>query len=131
MPSTNCVPDMGKMSREKGKRFERLISQLFREYGYSASRSAQYCGKTGQAADVIGVPGLHIEAKRQERMQLYDWMDQAVRDSEASGEGLPTVIHKKNNADILVTMRFEDWIELYREWESGFWITDGSNSTEK
>jgi hypothetical protein len=30
------------------------------------------------------------------------------------------VFHKKNNAEILVTMRLEDWMCLYREFEAGF-----------
>ena len=101
------------MSREKGKRFERQLAAYFRDKGYDTHRSAQFCGKTGQAADVIGLPIIHIEAKHCEAMRLYDWMEQAVRDSEAAGDGLPTVIHKKNNADILVTMRLDDWMTIY------------------
>ena len=47
-------------------------------------------------------------------------MAQAVRDSEASGKGnLPTVFFRKNNAETLVTMRLDDWIQLYREWDAG------------
>ena len=54
-------------------------------------------------------------------MYLYDWMSQAVRDAKAGGEGkLPAVFHKKNNADILVTMRLDDFMCLYREYEAGF-----------
>ena len=52
-------------------------------------------------------------------MRLYDWMAQAIRDAQAGGNNLPAVFHKKNNADILVTMRLEDWMNLYREWEAG------------
>jgi Holliday junction resolvase len=106
-------------SKQKGARFERLLASRFREYGYEARRTAQYCGNTGDASDVVGLPGLHIEAKHQERMQLYDWMAQAKRDSEGTGR-LPAVFHKKNNAEILVTMEFEDFMNLYREWEAGF-----------
>jgi Holliday junction resolvase len=106
-------------SKQKGARFERLLASKFREYGYDARRTAQYCGNTGDASDVVGLPGIHIEAKHQERMQLYDWMDQAKRDAAGKGN-LPAVFHKKNNADILVTMRLEDWINLYREWAAGF-----------
>lgn len=105
-------------SRAKGARFERLLASKFREQGYDAKRTAQYCGKTGQAADVDGLPGIHVEAKAQERMQLYDWMAQAKRDAAGTGNR-PAVFHKKNNADILVTMSLEDWFELYREWETG------------
>lgn len=107
-------------SKQKGARFERTLARKLREYGYAdAHRTAQYCGNTGDASDVVGLPGLHIEAKHQERMSLYEWMSQAKRDSEGTGR-LPAVFHKKNNAEILVTMRLDDFMNLYREWEAGF-----------
>jgi hypothetical protein len=107
-------------SKDKGARFERELASKLREYGYADSRrTAQYCGNTGDASDVIGLPGLHIEAKHQEKMHLYDWMEQAIRDAKAGGKNrLPTVFHKKNHADILVTMTLDDFITIYREWES-------------
>ncbi|MBR5544889.1 MAG: hypothetical protein IKU66_05385 [Clostridia bacterium] len=104
-------------SKQKGARFERLLASKFREYGYDARRTAQYCGNTGDASDVDGLPFIHIEAKHQEQMRLYDWMEQAKRDAKAGGNNLPVVFHKKNNAEILVTMPFESWMELYREYE--------------
>ena len=103
-------------SRQKGARFERTLAAALRDYGYECRRGQQYCGANGDA-DVIGLPGIHIEAKHQERMSLYDWMDQAKRDAK-QGE-LPAVFHKKNNAEILVSMELSDWIKLYREWEAG------------
>lgn len=106
-------------SKQKGARFERQLASRLREYGYDARRTAQYCGNTGDASDVVGLPGLHIEAKHQEQMRLYEWMSQAKRDSEGTGK-LPVVFHKKNNAEILVTMTLNDWMNLYREWEAGF-----------
>lgn len=105
-------------SKQKGKRFELKLASLFREYGYNARRTAQYCGNSGDASDVVGLPGLHIEAKHRERMELYDWMAQAKRDAEGTGK-YPVVFHKKNNANILVTMEFDDFMEIYREWEAG------------
>ena len=110
---------MGKInSKQKGTRFERQLASKFREYGYTDSRrTAQYCGNTGDASDVVGLPGIHVEAKHQERMQLYDWMDQAKRDSEDTGN-IPVVFHKKNNAEILVTMQFEGFMKIYKEWEA-------------
>jgi Holliday junction resolvase len=106
-------------SKQKGARFERQLASKFREYGYEARRTAQYCGNTGDASDVVGLPGLHIEAKHQETMRLYEWVSQAKMDSMGTGR-LPAVFHKKNNAEILVTMTLEDWMNLYREWEAGF-----------
>lgn len=105
-------------SKQKGARFERQLAGKFREYGYDARRTAQYCGNTGDASDVVGLPGIHIEAKHQETMRLYDWMDQAKRDAAASGnDNIPTVFHKKNNAEILVTLPFDGFMKLYREYE--------------
>lgn len=110
---------MGKLSRDKGARFERQLASLFREQGYEAYRSAQHCGKTGDAADVIGLPGIHVEAKHYANRAFdYDWLDQAKRDSAKSGS-IPTVFHKIDNHEIVVTMRLEDWFKLYREWEAG------------
>ena len=104
-------------SKDKGKRGEICVSHFFQEHGYDAHRSAQFCGNTGQAADVIGVPGVHVEVKFQEKMCLYNWLAQAVNDSEAEGKGnVPIVIHKQNRKDMLVTMRADDWIEFYKEW---------------
>ena len=108
-------------SKEKGARFERTLSKIFRnEYGYDeARRTAQYCGNTGDASDVVGLPGLHIEAKHQEKMYLYDWVDQAKRDAAANGKGkIPAVFHKKNNAEILVTLTLEGFMQIYRQFEA-------------
>ena len=107
-------------SKQKGARFERELAARFRDYGYRDSRrTAQYCGNTGDASDVVGLPGLHIEAKHQETMRLYDWIEQAIRDAKAGGENrLPAVFHKKNYAEILVTMTFDDFMTIYREWEA-------------
>ena len=112
-------------SKQKGARFERALASRFRDYGYNARRTAQYCGNTGDASDVVGLPGLHIEAKHAEAMRLYEWMAQAKRDAEAGGKGnLPAVFHKKNNADILVTMTFDDFMLIYREWEAGMFLKE-------
>ena len=106
-------------SKQKGARFERHLASKFREHGYAESRrTAQYCGNPGDASDVVGLPFLHIEAKHQEQMRLYDWVSQAKRDCAANGQNkIPVVFHKKNNAEILVTMTFDDFMEMYKEFE--------------
>ena len=114
-------------SKQKGARFERLLAAIFRSEGYKARRTAQYCGNTGEASDVTGLPGIHVEAKHCEQMRLYEWMAQAKRDAEGTGN-LPAVFHKKNNAEILVTMELDDWFNLYREWEAGFDLKGSTNN---
>lgn len=118
-------------SKQKGARFERLLASKFREHGYEARRTAQYCGNTGDASDVVGLPGLHIEAKHQEQMRLYEWLSQAKRDAEAGGEGrLPAVFHKKNNAPILVTMELDDFMDVYREYASDILLKEREKNNE-
>lgn len=108
------------MSREKGKRFERWVARFLRDKGYDCRRGQQYCGANGDA-DVIGLPGLHIECKHAEKMHLYDWMDQSKRD--AKENEIPVVVHKKNCCDVLITMTLEDFMKIYPEWEAG--LDDG------
>lgn len=111
-------------SKDKGARFERKLAAVFREFGFTDSRrTAQYCGNTGDASDVVGLPGIHVEAKHQEKMKLYDWMEQAKRDSKGS-ENLPTVFHKRNNHEILVSMRLDDWMKIYCEWQNSMFLKE-------
>lgn len=101
-------------SKQKGAHFERELAAYFKKQGFDARRTAQYCGNTGDASDVVGLPGIHVEAKHQEAMRLYEWMEQAKRDARAGGEGRkPAVFHKKNRAATLVTMELDDWMALY------------------
>lgn len=100
-------------SKQKGARFERKLAAMIRDYGFEARRGQQYCGANGDA-DVVGLDGIHIEAKAQETMRLYDWMSQAI--SDAREKEIPAVFHKKNNCDVLVTMRFDDFMTLYRSY---------------
>lgn len=101
-------------SKQKGKRFELELSRKFREYGYTESRrTAQYCGNTGDASDVVGLPGIHVEAKH---------------DAKESGKDvLPAVFHKRNNHKILVTMELDDWMIIFREYEAGMSLKEGAD----
>lgn len=102
-------------SRRKGAEGERSLAKKLKEYGYDCRRTVQYCGKSGEAADIIGLPGIHIECKRVERLNLEDAMAQSKRDAR-EGE-IPTVMHRKNNCEWLVTMRLEDFMRMYGEFE--------------
>ena len=102
-------------SRRKGAEGERELAKKLREYGYDARRGVQYQG--GQdSPDVVGLPGIHIECKRVEKLNIYDAIAQAKRDA---GINLRAVFHRKDKCEWLVTMPLEDWIVIYREWEAG------------
>tara|TARA_R110002110_G_scaffold71771_7_gene191506 strand:- start:249 stop:668 length:420 start_codon:yes stop_codon:yes gene_type:complete len=99
-------------SRNKGKRGEREAARVLRDvFGCEFRRSQQYAGGV-DSADVVGGPDdLHWEVKHQERMRLYDWIDQAVADS---GERTPLVLHRQNRKEWLVTLRVNDLVALGR-----------------
>lgn len=102
-------------SRDKGKRGELELAHILREYGFDARRGQQYAGANGDP-DVTGIPGVHIECKRVERLNLENAYDQSKRDAARRGD-IPTVMHRKNRGEWLVTLGLGDFLVLYREWE--------------
>ncbi len=98
-------------SKAKGKRGELEVAHILQEHGYDARRTAQYCGNTGDASDVVGIPGYHVEVKYQERMELYKWYAQAVNDSEKSGD-VPIVVHRQSRKPWLVSLSLEDFLKI-------------------
>lgn len=98
-------------SRNKGAAGERELAAKLREYGYQCRRGQQYSGANGDA-DVVGLPGIHIECKRVEKLNIYDAMEQSVRD--ANKDETPAVFHRKNNKEWLVTLRMDDFMKMYK-----------------
>ena len=102
---------VGKRSKRKGKIGELELSKKLSEYGFECRRGYQTDGRF--VADVVGLPGIHIECKRVEKLNLLEAIKQAIRDA-LSGE-LPAVFHRRNREPWLVTMTLGDWMELYKE----------------
>lgn len=100
--------------KRKGKEGELELARKLQEYGYDAKRSVQYNGKDGQA-DVIGLPHIHVEVKRVEKLNIYDAITQAIRD--AKNGNLPAVFHRKNRCNWLVTMELDDFMKVYKAYE--------------
>jgi len=73
-------------------------------------RTQQYCGKTGEASDLVGIPGVHIESKRCEKLSLYEAMAQAKRDSK--DQDVPTVFHRRSHKPWLVIVELDRLVEL-------------------
>lgn len=101
-------------SRDKGKRGELEAAHILKEYGYDARRGQQFSGLQGDA-DVVGLPGIHLEIKRVEKLNIDNAVAQSIRDAR-DGE-IPIVMHRKNRAAWLVTMPFPEWMKLYQAWE--------------
>ena len=102
--------------KKKGTAGERELARLLCDQGYPSHRNNQaYVG--GKGNPDVTLPGMHVECKRVEALRLYDALEQARRDANANA--LPCVMHRKNHSPWVVIMYFDDWIQLYREWEAG------------
>lgn len=95
----------------KGANGERELARILRDRGYTIERGGT-CS-FGNKPDLEGLPGIHIECKRVERLNLHKAMAQSITDAKKFCDGSPTVFHRQNRGEWLVTMRFEDWIKLY------------------
>ena len=107
-------------SKRKGSKAEREIVLILKDEGYQdVRRGQQYCGAEGNA-DVIGLPGIYIEVKRRLFKTISDWLHKASCEALKEGKSsYPVVFHRGDHEDWMVTMYFEHWVNLYREWEAG------------
>ena len=101
-------------SNKKGKVGELEWSKVCKDHGFPyARRSQQYAGYNGDA-DVIGVPNLHMEVKRTERLNVSKALEQARED--VTDNNIPMVAHRKNREEWMVIMGASDFLSLYREY---------------
>lgn len=103
----------GKASRNKGASGERELANLIRDtWGYPTRRGFVF----QHESDVVGLSGIHIECKRQERLNLHEAMKQARNEAQKRQDGIPAVFHRKDREPWLVTMTLDDWMDLYGAW---------------
>lgn len=97
MPINSC---------QKGKAGERELShELTRLFGVHCHRTEQHCGKAGDD-DVTGLPGIFVECKREQRLNVAKAIAKAVAD--CPPDKVPAVFHRRNREPWLVTCRLED-----------------------
>ena len=104
---------MGRSQQRKGADSERELAALLQAQGYSIQRGGSL--SFGKSPDLSGLPGIHIEVKRVERLNVPEAMAQAVRDSTKFRDGKPALFHRRNRQPWLVTMELSDWLELYKQ----------------
>lgn len=106
---------MSANSNLKGKRGERELAAFLRERGFEARRGQQFKGGA-DSPDVVceALPTIHLECKRVEAGNLYNWLTQAVDDA---GDKTPVVAHRRNNKEWVAIMRLTDLLEMMK------WLT--------
>ena len=100
---------MGKSEREKGAAGEREVAKLLNEAGFVTSRNARNGLSTDDLAHTI--PGIHIEVKRRERLNVSEAMQQALRDAHGR---TPVVVHRRSRETWLATVRLSDLLEWWQ-----------------
>ena len=105
---------MGRSAQRKGADGERELANILKEYGFGVRRGQVF----NHESDMVGLDKIHPEVKRVEKLNVVTAMKQAIQESQIRNDGLPTVFHRRNREEWLVTMRLTDWIELYRKWNS-------------
>ena len=123
---------IGRSSKNKGAVGERELAKVLNElFNISAIRGRQFCGSAGnpdvllqkQAGEErVNLPGLHIECKRVERLNLYDALKQSESDAR-EGE-IPVVCHRRNRDSWIISFRLDklkdiaEWIQSLEDAES-------------
>lgn len=101
-------------SKSKGKRGELDLVEQLRTAGYAnARRTAQYCGNTGDAPDITGIDGLHIECKRREQIQDEVFLQQAEK--EAKKGLIPIVMYRRDREQWKVCLRLNVFMAIWSE----------------
>ena len=117
--------------KQKGDRFERELAAFISDAtGLNCERAplsgGGVIGQLSGGADLIGTPGLHVEAKRVERLSFPEAMRQAEKSIAKRRTPDQAVIinrrNRMNTGDSYTVMRLDVFLPMYRAWlrEQGF-----------
>jgi hypothetical protein len=107
---------LGKMQREKGKRFEREAATMFREAMPDVSHEIRrgWQARSGRDAPDVIVPVFWPECKHGIKPNPRAALEQAQ--SGAPPGLIPVAIVKDNGQDPFVVLSAEDFFGLVKEW---------------
>ena len=109
---------MGKSSQRKGAAGERELAALLSAAGYECQRGGSF--SFGEIPDVLGLPGIHIEVKRVEKLNIGEAMEQAIAQTEAclkATEEANKIIISQSGLDAILAA-VKDYYERIRELET-------------
>ena len=105
--------NMGKLSRNKGARFERFVAnKLKRVFGENTTRSSGQCFSGDTRADV-DCPEIWVECKVGKRPNIKAALEQAEEAAGSSGsEKTAVAICKWDRGEPIASMRLDDFIDI-------------------
>lgn len=115
---------MGNPQKAKGDKYEVDLAKYLNEHVFKKEQCQRAplsgggrIGLHAGGADILGTPDVFVEAKRVERLNFREAVQQAERNIEATkSPEYATVITRRNREsleDSLVVMRLKDWKEFY------------------
>lgn len=106
---------MGRMSRDKGKAWERVVAAKLRAIFGSGVKRGWQARQGSDAPDVEGVPWW-VEAKHHRVVNIGQAVRQALAAVKKAKSKLPVLIASRSNRqEPLATMLLEDWLQLVGE----------------
>lgn len=103
---------MSGMQRRKGARGELEVVQMARAAGFlDAARTSDGRTQAGRG-DIAGIPGVHLEVKRREKLAVRAWLDQAA--AEAHPHDLPVVAFRQNAGEWYAALPLDELLALLK-----------------
>ena len=99
-------------SRNKGKCGELELVHFLKERGIDARRGQQYEGSSDSPDVIAGgcMTGIHLECKRVQAGNPYDWHHQACTDADMCK--IPVVAHRRNGKHWLAILDLRDFVNI-------------------
>ena len=115
---------MGNPQKAKGDKYENDLAKYMNEHVFKCEQCQRAplsgggrIGLHAGGADILGSTGVFVEAKRVERLNVREALQQAERNVAATkSPEYATVITRRNREsleDSLVVMRLKDWKDFY------------------
>ena len=104
-------------SKAKGTRFESDVVAYLREHGFRYAERRALAGNADRG-DIAGVPGVAIECKAVQRIELATFVDESQREAANAGAGLGVTVVKrrqKSTGDAYVVMPLSAFVALIRD----------------
>ena len=122
-------------SKKKGSRGELELVHFLIDHGFDARRGQQFKGSPDSPdiiSDMLTKCGIHIECKRVEAGNLYNWLEQAGKDA---GKVVPVVMHRRSDKPWVAVLNLDDFLQFihtnFKPDELMFQQRTTSNGTEK
>lgn len=96
-------------SRRKGRDAEREVERIIEARGIEVDRSL---GGRKQPHGDLAIPGVRIDSKRQERLQLIPWSRE--QEAKVPDHLTPAIAYRTNGEPWRVSCLLSDFLDLYQ-----------------